>query len=101
MNPREVILQPVAASEEARFGYPLLLLETFVDPRYFHGTIYHAANWRYVGDTRGFRRTRAGYSGAPTAAKRVFVRPLHVHAQAQRRVPCSTPSIVTAPRRSC
>jgi hypothetical protein len=23
-----------------RFGYPLLLLETFVDPRRFHGTIY-------------------------------------------------------------
>lgn len=47
----------------ARFGYPLLLLETFVDPRRFHGTIYRAANWRYVGDTRGFRRTREGYGG--------------------------------------
>ena len=29
-----------------RFGYPLLLLETFVDPRHFHGTIYRAANWQ-------------------------------------------------------
>lgn len=64
-----------------RFGYPLLLLETFVDPRHFHGTIYRAANWRYVGDTRGFRRTREGYSPQPTAAKRVFVRPLHPKAQ--------------------
>lgn len=75
----------------AHFGYPLLLLETFVDPRYFHGTIYHAANWRYVGDSRGFRRTRAGYSGAPTAAKRVFVRPLHRHAQAQLSRPVLDP----------
>ncbi len=25
---------------------PLLLLETFVDPRRFHGTPYRAANWR-------------------------------------------------------
>jgi hypothetical protein len=37
------------------------LLETFVDPRYFHGTVYRAANWTYVGDTRGYRRTRDGY----------------------------------------
>ena len=82
----------LAADWRARFGYPLLLLETFVDPRYFHGTLYHAANWRYVGDTRGFRRTRAGYSGAPPgAAKRVFVRPLHVHAQARLSRPILDP----------
>lgn len=65
-----------------RFGYPLLLLETFVDPRQFHGTLYRAANWRYVGDTRGFRRTRAGYSDQPEASKRIFLRPLHAKAQA-------------------
>ena len=45
-----------------RFGHPLWLLETFVDPRYFHGTVYRAANSVYVGNTRGFRRTREGYS---------------------------------------
>jgi hypothetical protein len=67
----------------ARFGYPVLLLETFVDPQRFHGTIYRAANWHYMGDTRGFRRTRSGYSSAPTVAKRVFVRPLHLDAQAR------------------
>ena len=66
-----------------RFGYPLLLLETFVDPRQFHGTIYRAANWQCVGDTRGFRRIREGYSPPPNAAKRVFVRPLHPKAQAR------------------
>lgn len=67
----------------ARFGYPLWLLETFVDPRYFHGTVYRAANWTYVGDTRGFRRTREGYSATAAAPKRVFVRPLVRHAQAR------------------
>ena len=29
----------------ARFGHPLVLLETFVDPARFHGTVYRAANW--------------------------------------------------------
>jgi hypothetical protein len=66
-----------------RFGHPVWLLETFVDPRYFHGTIYRAANWEYVGDTRGFRRTRAGYSATAQAPKRVFVRPLIPRAQAR------------------
>jgi hypothetical protein len=56
----------LAADWRERFGYLLLLLETFVDPRYFHGTVYRAANWCFVGDARGFRRTRAGYGAAPT-----------------------------------
>jgi hypothetical protein len=38
-----------------------------------------------VGDTRG------GYSSAPTAAKRVFVRPLHRHAQARLSRPILDP----------
>ncbi len=45
-----------------RFGYPLLMLETFVDPTRFIGTIYRAANWKLVGKTKGFHRTRGGYS---------------------------------------
>lgn len=77
----------LARDWQARFGYPLLLLETFVDPQYFHGTIYRAANWLYVGDTRGFRRTRQGYSSQPSAAKRVFIRPLHAKAQARLSQP--------------
>ncbi len=67
---------------QQRFGYPLLLLETFVDPQYFHGTIYRAANWVHVGDTRGFRRTRKGYSPTAQYPKHIFVRPLIRQAQA-------------------
>ena len=59
----------------ARFGHPLLLLETFVDPARFHGTVYRAANWRVVGHTRGFRRRGGGYGEASTP-KRVFLYPL-------------------------
>jgi hypothetical protein len=66
----------------AAFGHPLLLLETFVDPQRFRGTVYQAANWVYVGDTRGFRRTREGYSNTAEAPKKVFVYPLHADAQA-------------------
>ena len=64
-----------------RFGHPLLLLETFVDPQRFHGTVYRAANWTCVGLTQGFRRTAAGYSAAPHSPKQVFVRALHPRAR--------------------
>ena len=58
----------------ARFSHRLLL-ETFVDPARFRGTVYRGANWHMVGHTRGFRRRRSGYSEASTS-KRVFVYPL-------------------------
>ncbi|MBS3779247.1 MAG: DUF4338 domain-containing protein [Desulfovermiculus sp.] len=47
---------------QKNFGHPVLLVETFVDPRHFHGCVYKAANWTYVGNTKGYRRTRRGYT---------------------------------------
>lgn len=66
----------VVADWQARFGHPLLLLETFVDPRRFDGGVYRAANWIELGLSQGYRRTREGYSDEAAAPKRVFVRPL-------------------------
>jgi len=63
------------------FGHPLLLLETFVDPQRFQGTVYQAANWVYVGDTKGFRRTSRGYSPTAQSPKMVFLKPLTAEAQ--------------------
>ncbi|WP_169070161.1 ISAs1 family transposase [Candidatus Accumulibacter contiguus] len=80
----------VVADWQARFGHPLLLLETFVDPRQFHGGVYRAANWIELGLTQGYRRTREGYSAEAEAPKRVFVRPL-----------CRTPQVqLTHPDRA-
>ena len=64
-----------------RFGHPLLLLETFVDPQRYQGTVYKAANWVCLGSTRGFRRTRRGYSQVAQSPKRVFIRPLRSSAR--------------------
>ena len=61
---------------QVRFGHRLLLLETFVDLRRFHGGVYRAANWIELGLTQGYRRTRQGYSEQAEAPKRVFVRAL-------------------------
>lgn len=63
------------------FGHPILVVETFVDPQRFQGTVYRASNWLYLGRTRGFQRTRPGYSPTATSPKMVFLMPLQVHAQ--------------------
>jgi hypothetical protein len=63
------------------FGHPLLLLETFVDPERFHGTLYRASNWILVGLTQGYRRTRQGYSEQTSSRKLVFVQPLQRNAR--------------------
>ncbi len=81
----------LAADWPARFGHPLVLLETFVDPARFRGAVYRAANWTCVGRTRGFRRVRGGYSAAPTAPKLVFVRPLVADARARLTRPALHP----------
>ena len=65
------------------FGHPVVLMETFVDPRRFHGTVYKAANWLFVGESKGYRRNnRQGHSyAAHSCPKLVFLKPLTAHAQ--------------------
>ena len=58
-----------------RWNYSPLLVETFVDPRYYHGSCYKGANWDYLGMTTGEGLVRKGkcYSTTP---KMIFVKPL-------------------------
>ncbi len=72
----------VQADWQEHFGHPVVLLETFVDPKQFHGTVYRASNWIYVGKTKGFHRTRQGYSNKADSPKMVFLNPLVSNVQA-------------------
>jgi len=65
----------------AKYGHPILLVETFVDPTRFYGGVYRASSWQAIGQTRGFRRTTAGYSDQTQSIKLIFVKPLHRRAQ--------------------
>ena len=73
--------QRIQRDWQEHFGYPLLLLETFVDPTFYHGTIYRASNWVLVGSTKGYRRTREGYSARTESPKLVFLTPLQKNAR--------------------
>lgn len=45
-----------------RFGFPLWLLETFVDLSRFQGTVYKAANWTLLGHSAGYAKQGQGYT---------------------------------------
>ena len=38
---------------QQHYGYPVLAVETFVDPQRFRGTCYKAAGWEVLGPTQG------------------------------------------------
>jgi hypothetical protein len=57
------------------YCYAPVLLETFVDSEHFQGTCYKAANWIYLGQTKGLGR--ASRSKRPSLSKKdIYVYPL-------------------------
>ena len=62
----------IAADWMATFQHPLLLLETFVDPAHFQGTLYKATNWQYLGTTQGYSRQAKVYQKS-SSPKMIFV----------------------------
>ena len=60
------------------YGHPVYLAETFVDISRFEGTCYRAANWVFVGQTKGSAKKGNVYlyHGQP---KTIYLYPLHRH----------------------
>lgn len=85
-------LKRLCADWLERFGHRLLLVETFVDPQRFRGTLYRAANWSDVGQSQGYRRIGEGYSAHTDVPKKVFVRALHPDARELLRAPILDPA---------
>ncbi|NBB80498.1 MAG: ISAs1 family transposase [Verrucomicrobia bacterium] len=61
---------------EARYGHPVAIVETFVDPQRFSGTVYTAAGWKELGLTQGNGRVSRDYYEKHDRPKRLFVREL-------------------------
>ncbi len=69
-------LRRLSADWSERYGHPILLAETFVDLDRFRATCYRAANWQYLGRTRGTSRKGRGYE-EHGQKKALLVYPLH------------------------
>lgn len=48
-----MVVKRITDDWEKRYGYKPVLIETFVESLRFRGTCYKAANWIYVGQTKG------------------------------------------------
>lgn len=69
-------LAALGADWTRRYGHPILLVETFVDPEQFSGASYRANGWTELGRTAGYGRTRGDYYVQHDKPKLLFVRPL-------------------------
>lgn len=69
-------LDRLSADWQGRYGHPVVLVETFVDPEQFCGTVYTAQGWVELGATDGFGRVRRDFYVAHHKPKRLFAREL-------------------------
>lgn len=58
-----------------KYGHPIYLLETFVEQERFQGTCYQAANWIYVGQTKG-RSRNDRHATLQVPVKDIYLYPL-------------------------
>lgn len=86
------MLRRLSDDWQAHYGHPLLVAESFVDPARFDGALYRAANWRYLGDTRGFARHNGRYTDPHGQPKRLYVTRLRRDAGPRLRDPRPLPS---------
>jgi|TARA_B100002003_G_scaffold247859_1_gene280283 hypothetical protein len=71
-----MVLDRLSADWQGRYGHPVLVVETFVDPEQFCGTVYTANGWQELGMTDGWGRHQRDYYVKHDKPKRLFVREL-------------------------
>ncbi len=71
-----LVLARLSRDWQERYGHPVLVVETFVDPEQFCGTVYTASGWIELGQTDGFGRVKRDFYVAHDKPKRLFVREL-------------------------
>ena len=70
-----------------RWGHPLALVESFVDPQLFQGTAYKVSGWSHLGKTAGWKRDAADFYIKHDAPKQIWVRELVKKACVKLRAP--------------
>jgi hypothetical protein len=79
------IFRSIQSDWKQQWGFSPVLMETFVDPKLYHGTSYLASNWEYLGMTTGQGLVRKGKT-YKTSPKKIYVKPL---AKNFRKILCS------------
>ena len=72
----KLVCERLAQDWRAHFGYPVQVVETFVDPQRFRGTCYKAAGWQQLGPTQGYERDWQDFYTDTQHPKQLWVRAL-------------------------
>lgn len=72
----KLMLEGLCSDWQKRWGHPLALVETFVDPRYYTGTAYKVSGWSHLGKTAGWKRDADDFYEKNNAPKQIWVREL-------------------------
>lgn len=65
---------------QARWGHPIVAVESFVDGQLFRGTAYKAAGWTRLDDTNGYARVAEDFYQRHERPKQLWVRALDARA---------------------
>jgi len=83
----KLMLGQLSADWQARWGHPLALVETFVDPRFYQGTAYKVSGWSHLGKSAGWTRDADDFYEKNDAPKQIWVRELTKKACVKLRAP--------------
>jgi predicted transposase YbfD/YdcC len=72
----KLMLNQLSQDWEKRWGHPIALVETFVDPRFYQGTAYKVSGWSHLGRTAGWKRDADDFYEKNDAPKQIWVREL-------------------------
>jgi hypothetical protein len=72
----KLMLGRLSADWLERWGHPLAMVETFVDPQLYQGTAYKVSGWSHLGKTAGWKRDAADFYVKHDAVKHIWVREL-------------------------
>jgi len=93
-------LDRLAPDWQARYGHPVQVVETFVDPERFQGTVYTAQGWQELGLTDGFGRHRRDFYVAHDKPKRLFARELVRNARRSLQAEHLKPTLVSVEKKA-
>lgn len=88
----KLMLRQLSQDWEKRWGHPLVLVETFVDPRFYQGTAYKVSGWSHLGRTVGWKRDADDFYEKNDAPKQIWVRELVKKACVKLRAPELAPA---------
>jgi hypothetical protein len=83
----KLMLAQLSPDWQRRWGHPIAVVETFVDPRYYQGTAYKVSGWSHLGKTAGWKRDADDFYEKNDAPKQIWIRELVKKACAKLRAP--------------